>query len=86
MTDKEERILILKADKEDFVYNHFNGNFFITRAEAIEKIAEATYARELDFKPPLLWSEYKKFNSDGANLYMGRAEAALDALLGGKNG
>lgn len=81
MTDKEERILILKADKEDFVYNHFNGNFFITRAEAIEKIAEATYAWELDFKPSLPWSEYKKFNSDGANLYMGIAEAALAALL-----
>ena len=90
MSEKKEYIGIFKTSDvkingKDYIAKiPAGGSELYTRAEAVERIAGAIYAWELDFKPSLPWSEYKKFNSDGSNLYMGRAEAALDALLGGK--
>lgn len=90
MSEKKEYIGIfrtsdVKINGKDFIAKiPAGGSELYTRDEAVERIAEAIYAWELDFKPSLPWSEYKKFNPDGSNLYMGRAAAALDALLGGK--
>ena len=43
MAEKEERILVLKATEEDFIYKHFNGKGFIPRQEAIRKMRDAYF-------------------------------------------
>lgn len=41
MAEKEERILVLNATEDDFIYKHFNGKGFITRADAVERMEKA---------------------------------------------
>lgn len=43
MAEKEERILVLKATEDDFIYKHFNGNGFIPRQEAIRKMCDSYF-------------------------------------------
>jgi len=46
MAEKEERILVLKATEDDFIYKHFNGKGFIQRKEAIKRMAKAIKENE----------------------------------------
>lgn len=48
MAEKEERILVLKATEDDFIYKHFNGKGFIPRSYAIERMEKAMkqYAKD----------------------------------------
>lgn len=67
MAEKEERVLVLKATEDDFIYKHFNGKGFIPRQEVTDKMAEAIIRED----------------GEGISyLYAhGLAKAALDALL-----
>lgn len=78
----EERILVLQANTNDFIYKHFNGNFFIPRQEAIERINHAIC---VEIHGPCDICEQVKGGNEGhCNDYKKYAEAALNALLEGK--
>lgn len=67
MAEKEERILVLKATEDDFIYKHFNGKGFVPRAEVVERMAKA------------LRNNIVETQAQCSCLNM--AEAALNALL-----
>lgn len=88
MAEKEERILILTGNKDNYpAWNYSRGPLYldeeyydgISRTEAIEKMAKGIHFYE--------WAHDKHFpkwnelNSDIQNDYKNMAEAALDALL-----
>lgn len=85
MAEKEERILVLKATEDDFIYKHFNGKGFIPRQEAINRIAknicanedEYTDCKQCGFNEPEDCKRYYRNN------WLYTAEAALNALLEG---
>lgn len=82
MAEKEERILVLKATEDDFIYKHFNGNGFVPRAEVVERMAKALVEYEKTNNPNACeWTDLKERAKD---IYRERAEAALNALLEGK--
>ena len=91
MAEKEERILVLKATEDDFIYKHFNGKGFIPRQEATEKIAKADWIATVCAKNQCVpvditkeqWDEeWEKLRIDYKKVYYAGAEAALNALLG----
>ena len=80
MAEKEERILVLKATEDDFIYKHFNGNGFVPRAEVVESMAKAICLCDDDGGCKGICNpkcEEWKYS-------LNHAEAALDALLEGK--
>lgn len=80
MADKEERILVLKATEDDFIYKHFNGNGFVPHAEVVERMAKAICASNM--APDCLWECETCDRWKGSDKEA--AEAALNALLEGK--
>lgn len=82
----EERILVLQANTTDFIYKHFNGNFFIPRQDAIERMAKGM-ARRFDPDRPnekeyeIIWET--QLIIQVKQYYRKKAEAALNALLEG---
>lgn len=84
MAEKEERILVLKATEDDFIYKHFNGNGFVPRAEVVERMAKEMarlYCPEKPTKKEFesIW-EYELLLSTQKH-FKELAQAALDALL-----
>ena len=77
MAEKEERILVLKATEDDFIYKHFNGNGFIHRQETIEKMAKALCICDDDGGCKGVCNP----KCDVWKYSLKHAEAALDALL-----
>ena len=61
-------------------------NRSITRAEAIERMAKAMYAEVWKSKTPMVRVQNWEIgvNEQNKNKYRKQAQAALDALLGGK--
>lgn len=89
MAEKEERILVLKATEDDFIYKHFNGNGFVPRAEVAERMAKAIWeighnkVLNISFDE-LKTKSHKSKSTTFGNFYkltVERAEAALNALL-----
>lgn len=70
----EEKILVLQANTNDFIYKHFNGNFFIPRQEAIERIVKAFVNLYIEIEGTGITYTAKE-----------AAEAALNALLEAEN-
>ena len=79
MADKEERILVLKATEDDFIYKHFNGKGFIPRQEAIKRMAKAIICRACE---DYLHEDTDPLTSSASAVAY--AEAALNALLENK--
>lgn len=96
MAEKEERILVLKATEDDFIYKHFNGNGFVPRAEVVERMAKAIcrednqldsclqcvigFGQTPEMKEKFCKQILRKTKKLDAS-YIHRAEAALNALL-----
>ena len=84
MADKEERILVLKATEDDFIYKHFNGKGFIPRQEAIEKMAKVMCHSPFESCEGCIVQKKKQACKQALEGMKGLAEAALNALLEGK--
>ena len=81
MAEKEERILVLNATEDDFIYKHFNGKGFIPRADAVERMAKAICKFEM-MTVGHVCKDCSEECFDHLELeVVDKAEAALDALL-----
>lgn len=83
MAEKDERIEISKYDLSNTEWNgdcQIDIDKVYTRQEAIERMAKALYVHQYQNMPP----RWEDDDNGYREIYLKRAEAALNALLEGK--